>query len=64
MGGGKENAGHQQWPDGGRTAGGEQLLVGVEQFDKLVHNLLNQKHGEQEQTIANSPRRIGATEIG
>jgi hypothetical protein len=45
-------------------AGGEQLLVGVEQSGKIMHNSLNQWHGEQEQMIVNSPRRIGAMEIG
>jgi hypothetical protein len=56
--------GHQQYPDGGDLAGGEQLLVGVEQSGKIMHNSLNQWHGEQEQMIANSLRRIRATEIG
>jgi hypothetical protein len=49
---------------GGGTAGGEQLLAGVVKSDELARNSMNQEHREQEQAIANSPRRIGAAKIG
>jgi hypothetical protein len=58
------DSGHQQYPDGGNFAGGEQLLIGVEQSGKIMHNSLNQGHGEQEQMIVNSPRWIRVMEIG
>jgi hypothetical protein len=40
------------------------LLIGVEQSGKIMHNSLNQGHGEQEQMIVNSPRWIRVMEIG
>jgi hypothetical protein len=41
------DSGHQQYPDGGDLAGGEQFLVGVEQSGKIIHNLLNQGIGSK-----------------
>jgi hypothetical protein len=50
------------WPP--IVTGGEQLLVGVVQSGEIMPNSWNQRHGEQEEMIANSPRRIGTTIIG
>jgi hypothetical protein len=39
-------------------------LAGVDVFDTKADYLMNRTHGKVEETAANSPRWIGAAEIG